>query len=71
MRSPSRLPVVAVGGGHSGLVTACSVTKAGRPVVVLEAPDKAGGGSRTDETIPGYRFNTHLFADNIVNRTVP
>ncbi len=71
MRSPSRLPVVAVGGGHSGLVAACSVAKAGRPVVVLEAPDKAGGGSRTDETIPGYRFNTHSFAHNIVNLTVP
>lgn len=71
MRSPSRLPVVAVGGGHSGLVVACSVAKAGRPVDVLEAPDKAGGGSRTDETIPGYRFNTHSFAHNIVNLTMP
>jgi len=42
------------------------LAKAGRPVVVLEAPDKAGGGSRTDETIPSYRFNTHSFAHNIV-----
>jgi phytoene dehydrogenase-like protein len=36
---------------------------------VLEAADKAGGGSRTDETIPGHRFNTHSAAHNIINMT--
>jgi len=36
---------------------------------VLEASDRLGGGSRTDETIPGYRFNTHAAAHNIINMT--
>jgi phytoene dehydrogenase-like protein len=62
-------PVVIVGGGHNGLVAACYLAKAGRRVLVLEAADKLGGGSRTDETIPGYLFNTHSAAHNIINMT--
>ncbi|MEO5982694.1 MAG: NAD(P)/FAD-dependent oxidoreductase [Pedococcus sp.] len=62
-------PVVIVGGGHNGLVAGCYLAKAGRRVLVLEAGDKLGGGSRTDETIPGYRFNTHSAAHNIINMT--
>ena len=61
---------VVVGGGHNGLVCACYLATAGRgDVVVLEQADKPGGGSRTDETIPGYRFDTHSVAHNIINMT--
>ena len=61
---------VVVGGGHNGLVAACYLAKAGRDVLVLEGADRPGGGSRTEETVPGYRFDMHSVAHNIINMTV-
>ncbi len=61
--------VVVVGAGHNGLVCACYLARAGLDVLVLEAADRAGGGSRTDETVPGFRFDTHSVAHNIINMT--
>ncbi len=58
-----------VGGGHNGLVCACYLARAGLDVLVLEQSGKLGGGSRTDESVPGYRFDTHSVAHNILNMT--
>lgn len=60
---------VVVGGGHNGLVAACYVAQAGRDVLVLEGLDRPGGGSRTEERVPGYKFDLHSAAHNIINMT--
>ena len=60
---------VVVGAGHNGLVAACYLAQAGRDVVVVEALDRPGGGSRTEETVPGHRFDLHSAAHNIINMT--
>jgi len=60
---------VVVGAGHNGLIAACYLARAGRDVLVVEALDRPGGGSRTEETVPGYRFDLHSAAHNIINMT--
>ena len=60
---------VIVGAGHNGLVAACYLAQAGRDVLVVEQLDRPGGGSRTEETVPGYRFDLHSAAHNIINMT--
>ena len=66
---PASPTAVVVGGGHNGLVAACYLARAGVEVTVLEQSAKPGGGSRTDETVPGHRFDTHSAAHNIINMT--
>ena len=68
----ARGPVVIVGAGHNGLIAACYLARAGREVLVLEQAPRPGGGARTEETIPscpGYRFDLHSVAHNIINMT--
>ena len=38
-------------------------------MLVLEQLDRPGGGSRTEETVAGYRFDLHSAAHNIINMT--
>ena len=66
---PSSPTAIVVGAGHNGLVAACYLARAGVAVTVLEQADRPGGGSRTDETVPGFRFDTHSAAHNIINMT--
>lgn len=64
-----RTRAVIVGAGHNGLVCGCYLAGGGLDVLIVEQADKPGGGSRTDETVPGYRFDTHSVAHNMINMT--
>jgi phytoene dehydrogenase-like protein len=59
---------IIIGGGHNGLTCAAYLARTGLRVAVVEANEKIGGGSITEEvTLPGFKHNLHsnfhLFTD--------
>ena len=48
-------PVVVIGAGVNGLVTATLLARSGLKVTVFERSDRVGGCARTDEIAPGFR----------------
>ncbi len=65
----SKPALVVIGGGHNGLICACYLARAGYGVTVLERADEVGGAVHTTETFPGFRFDTHSVAHNMINMT--
>ena len=49
---------IIIGAGHTGLVCAGSLARAGRKVLVLERRDIVGGAAVSEEIAPGYRAST-------------
>ena len=63
------MEAVVIGAGHNGLVCACYLAQAGLDVLVLEGAPPPGGGSRSEETGPDYRFDLHSAAHNLIHMT--
>jgi phytoene dehydrogenase-like protein len=51
-------PVIIIGGGHNGLVTACYLARAGLKPLVLERRNVVGGACVTEGIHPGFRCST-------------
>ncbi len=54
----SEFDAVVVGAGPNGLAAALELARSGRQVLIVEAADEIGGGTRTEElTLPGFKHD--------------
>jgi len=59
--------IVVAGAGHNSLVATAYLAKAGFSCVVLEARERIGGDTATEElTLPGFRHDTCSTAHNLI-----
>jgi len=61
---------IVVGGGHNGLVLAAYLAGAGERVLVLEANERLGGASTSEETWPGFQVSTAAYVVSLLRPEV-
>jgi phytoene dehydrogenase-like protein len=62
----TRFDLIVIGGGHSGLVTAAYLARAGIKVLVLERREVLGGACVTEEVWPGYKVSTAAYVNSLL-----
>ena len=65
-----RRDVVVIGAGHNGLTHAAYLAKAGLDVEVVEAAERIGGATATDEVEPGFLFSTFSYLVSLLRPEV-
>ena len=58
--------VIAVGGGHNGLVHAAYLARSGLDVCVLEARPLLGGATVTEEIFPGFKYSVFSYVVSLM-----
>src|SRR5512143_761314 len=58
--------VIIIGVGHSGLVAAAYLARAGKKVVLLERRHILGGAAVTEEIFPGYKFSEFSYVVSLL-----
>src|SRR5256712_13246678 len=64
--SAQRYDAIVVGGGHSGLVAAAYLARAGRKTLVLERRPLVGGAAVTEEVFPGFKFSVFSYVVSLL-----